>query len=413
MNHSKQRKQLRSFVCLVNVVQLRSSTRNLRIYGSPFAARESNAARLNGAEKVLAVLKPLLFQSSRWKRDCWREITRAPEADYRPPQGVVINALCYLVGCAAQTRNNYVYTIVYTGSEWVKATGSSEIQRCLHQFACHKHSIAGGWVPSSQDERIASSRNPKEDRSSPRKPRRPAGATVAGRLARSPPIKANRVGFNPRIFARGNRVGRCRWSTGFLGDLPFPPPLHILIFTSITLIGSQDLAVKGRPNLFPRFPPTNGIVRHDTHVRESAPGDRTRCASTRCTTACLDGDEEASAGSDRVGVRRAQASGRKTEPLKCSKEVVSGITLQPAGPRWCSGQTTCPSPRRTGFDSLRIFTSGNLNGLCCWLAFSGGFFPPVSPSLAYRRWSIPHPTSPSSALKTSMLPSVSCNLAIF
>ncbi|KAJ8869745.1 hypothetical protein PR048_028753 [Dryococelus australis] len=39
-----------------------------------------------------------------------------------------------------------------------------------------------------------------------------------------------RTGFNAwpgdRIFASGNRAGRCRWLAGFLGDLPFPPPLH-------------------------------------------------------------------------------------------------------------------------------------------------------------------------------------------
>ncbi|KAJ8895429.1 hypothetical protein PR048_000761 [Dryococelus australis] len=28
------------------------------------------------------------------------------------------------------------------------------------------------------------------------------------------------------VFASGKRAGRCRWSAGFLGDLPFPPPLH-------------------------------------------------------------------------------------------------------------------------------------------------------------------------------------------
>ncbi|KAJ8878849.1 hypothetical protein PR048_019438 [Dryococelus australis] len=54
-------------------------------------------------------------------------------------------------------------------------------------------------------------------------------ATVAERLACSPPSKAIRV-QSPvgsfRIFACGNRVGRCRWSVGFLGDLPFPPPFH-------------------------------------------------------------------------------------------------------------------------------------------------------------------------------------------
>ncbi|KAJ8878616.1 hypothetical protein PR048_019197 [Dryococelus australis] len=50
--------------------------------------------------------------------------------------------------------------------------------------------------------------------------------TVAERLACSPPTPL-RIGFDPRtrhprIFARGDRDGRCRWS-GFLGDLPFPP----------------------------------------------------------------------------------------------------------------------------------------------------------------------------------------------
>ncbi|KAJ8866909.1 hypothetical protein PR048_032771 [Dryococelus australis] len=50
-------------------------------------------------------------------------------------------------------------------------------------------------------------------------------AAVAERLARLPPTKANRAQF-PAGFTRfsqgGNRAGRCRWSAGFLGDLPFP-----------------------------------------------------------------------------------------------------------------------------------------------------------------------------------------------
>ncbi|KAJ8871074.1 hypothetical protein PR048_027378 [Dryococelus australis] len=62
-----------------------------------------------------------------------------------------------------------------------------------------------------------------------------------------------------RIFASGKRAVRCRWSEGFLGDLPLPPPppatpfRHRSIFTSITLIGSQNLVVKSRPNLFTLF----------------------------------------------------------------------------------------------------------------------------------------------------------------
>ncbi|KAJ8888187.1 hypothetical protein PR048_007674 [Dryococelus australis] len=60
----------------------------------------------------------------------------------------------------------------------------------------------------------------------------------------------------------GNRAGRCRWSAGFLGDLPFPPPLHFgaqPYSPHFTLIGSQDLDVERRPNLFTRPPP---FVRH-------------------------------------------------------------------------------------------------------------------------------------------------------
>ncbi|KAJ8886158.1 hypothetical protein PR048_012367 [Dryococelus australis] len=55
------------------------------------------------------------------------------------------------------------------------------------------------------------------------------GTAGAERLACSPPTKANRVPSRPgqsQIFACGNRVGRCHWSAGFLGDLPFPQPLH-------------------------------------------------------------------------------------------------------------------------------------------------------------------------------------------
>ncbi|KAJ8880309.1 hypothetical protein PR048_016775 [Dryococelus australis] len=55
------------------------------------------------------------------------------------------------------------------------------------------------------------------------------GATVAERLACLPPTKAIRVQSvaGPlRIFARGNRAGRCRWSPGLLGDFPFPAPFH-------------------------------------------------------------------------------------------------------------------------------------------------------------------------------------------
>ncbi|KAJ8878515.1 hypothetical protein PR048_019093 [Dryococelus australis] len=47
-----------------------------------------------------------------------------------------------------------------------------------------------------------------------------------------------------RIFASGNRTGRCHWSVGFLGDLLFLPPLHYgaaPFSPHSILIGSQDL----------------------------------------------------------------------------------------------------------------------------------------------------------------------------
>ncbi|KAJ8870503.1 hypothetical protein PR048_029526 [Dryococelus australis] len=66
-------------------------------------------------------------------------------------------------------------------------------------------------------------------------------------------------GVAPWIFACGNRAGRCLWSADFLEDLPFPPALHsgTAPFTSVTLIGSQDLVVESRPNLFSHSLRTN------------------------------------------------------------------------------------------------------------------------------------------------------------
>ncbi|KAJ8870944.1 hypothetical protein PR048_027246 [Dryococelus australis] len=55
------------------------------------------------------------------------------------------------------------------------------------------------------------------------------GATVSERLVCSPSTKAIRVqsqGGPHQDIACGNRAGRCRWSAGFLGDLPFPSPFH-------------------------------------------------------------------------------------------------------------------------------------------------------------------------------------------
>ncbi|KAJ8866876.1 hypothetical protein PR048_032738 [Dryococelus australis] len=88
-----------------------------------------------------------------------------------------------------------------------------------------------------------------------------AGATVAERLARSPPTKANRVRSPARPPQDFRNEGQCRWAAGFLRDLPFPPAISFRrcsILTSITPIGSQDLAVKRRPN-FLTHPNVSGL----------------------------------------------------------------------------------------------------------------------------------------------------------
>ncbi|KAJ8897819.1 hypothetical protein PR048_003172 [Dryococelus australis] len=88
----------------------------------------------------------------------------------------------------------------------------------------------------------------------------------------SHPTKANRARFparSPPDFARGNRAGRCRWSAGFLGDLPFPPPFHpgaAAYSLRFTLIGSQDLYVQSHPNL---FTPCQSIALTQTTARQS------------------------------------------------------------------------------------------------------------------------------------------------
>ncbi|KAJ8897705.1 hypothetical protein PR048_003055 [Dryococelus australis] len=80
-------------------------------------------------------------------------------------------------------------------------------------------------------------------------------AVVSQRLDCSPP-KTYRV-QSPAgslwVFASRNRAGRCRWYAGFLGDIPFPPPLHsggtAPFSPHLTFIGSQDPVVKSCPNL--------------------------------------------------------------------------------------------------------------------------------------------------------------------
>ncbi|KAJ8881011.1 hypothetical protein PR048_017484 [Dryococelus australis] len=76
---------------------------------------------------------------------------------------------------------------------------------------------------------------------------------------------------SPRIFARGNRAGRCCWTAGFLGDLPFPPPLHsgaAPYSQCFTHIGSQELDVKRLVQTSSVTPP--GRLDGNTAVRTGA-----------------------------------------------------------------------------------------------------------------------------------------------
>ncbi|KAJ8888158.1 hypothetical protein PR048_007645 [Dryococelus australis] len=82
------------------------------------------------------------------------------------------------------------------------------------------------------------------------------GATVAERLALSPPTKANRAqspAGSPDFRKWESRRTMPLVGGSSRGSPVSPPPPNsgtAPIFPSITLIGSQDLAVKSRPNLF-------------------------------------------------------------------------------------------------------------------------------------------------------------------
>ncbi|KAJ8895177.1 hypothetical protein PR048_000502 [Dryococelus australis] len=81
--------------------------------------------------------------------------------------------------------------------------------------------------------------------------------TVAERLARSLPTKAIQIqspAGSLRIFARGNRAGRCRWLVGFLANLPFPHPFIPALFHTY-LNHRHRLDFKSRSNLFTHYAP--------------------------------------------------------------------------------------------------------------------------------------------------------------
>ncbi|KAJ8878138.1 hypothetical protein PR048_022605 [Dryococelus australis] len=74
-----------------------------------------------------------------------------------------------------------------------------------------------------------------------------------------------------RIFASGNRARKCRWSAGFLGDLPLPPPSHSGAATyspHFAFIGSRVHDVKSRPDISLRSTASDGATRTETELQE-------------------------------------------------------------------------------------------------------------------------------------------------
>ncbi|KAJ8878622.1 hypothetical protein PR048_019203 [Dryococelus australis] len=85
----------------------------------------------------------------------------------------------------------------------------------------------------------------------------PIRAAMAERLDCSPPTRANWV-QSPAGPLPDFRKWESHWSAGFIGDLPFPPPLRsgtAPFPPHFTFTGSQDLVVKRRPNLSNKLRP--------------------------------------------------------------------------------------------------------------------------------------------------------------
>ncbi|KAJ8897522.1 hypothetical protein PR048_002869 [Dryococelus australis] len=85
--------------------------------------------------------------------------------------------------------------------------------------------VSSGTIPTCESPRVTRPGIEPQFTLYPIEPRCCNGLTIR------PPPPPGRTGFDyqrsrSQIFASGNRAERCRWSTGFLGDFPFPPPLH-------------------------------------------------------------------------------------------------------------------------------------------------------------------------------------------
>ncbi|KAJ8877830.1 hypothetical protein PR048_022288 [Dryococelus australis] len=149
------------------------------------------------------------------------------------------------------------------------------------------------------------------------------GGTVAERLASSPPTKANRwesCRTMPLVggFSRGSPVS------------PAPSFRRRSIFTSITLIGSQDLAIKSRPNLFTHSRSVSHAISWSvTKIHYLI--DTANCHQTRCTVSgsCVGASQRGEA--QKRGHRRKGKNGseRRKGTLLKTRELMRPDTCRP------------------------------------------------------------------------------------
>ncbi|KAJ8885724.1 hypothetical protein PR048_011922 [Dryococelus australis] len=90
---------------------------------------------------------------------------------------------------------------------------------------------------------------------------------LGGAAAKELASHQGKPGSIPGGVAPGfSQVGRCRRSEGFLGDIPFPPPLHsgaAPYSPRFSLIGFPDHAVKNHPSIF-----TPPLIRWKSYVTD-------------------------------------------------------------------------------------------------------------------------------------------------
>ncbi|KAJ8869316.1 hypothetical protein PR048_030891 [Dryococelus australis] len=257
------------------------------------------------------------------------------------------------------------------------------------------------------------------------------GATVAGRLACSPPTKTNRVQspagslrIIAEILASREKIklelGDEIWLYGPCISALFP------YSPRFTLIGSQDLVVKSHPNLPTRVCSTSwaGLTtRHSSEANlltnsqcvkrtEDLPrrGQRANSLPLHCKSA---GDTRPSPNIPPLPVLALQTAYIPTFQYTTPRVLPSPLPLPPftqSGPgTFLPERLACSPPTKvirvqSPAGSVRISACGNRAGRCRWSAgFLGDllFPPPFHPGTALYSYQ-----SPSSALKTWMLGAV-------